>query len=219
MIGTAELIRYRIGQRLIEEIMEKLKKGGLYMKFCILMASPRLKGNTAELLKPFLSELEDNKSEVTYITLSEKNILPCKGCYACQDVSDKYGCTQKDDVLEIMDKIIESDCIVLATPIYSWYCTAPMKALLDRHYGLNKFYGNAKGSLWEGKNVAIIATHGYDVEYGAGPFETGIKRLCEHSNLKYMGMYSVRHEEDISSFQTEKAMNGAKLFARKLLAK
>lgn len=187
------------------------------LKFCVLMGSPRLKGNTAELLKPFLAELEDKKAEVTYIPLATKNILPCKGCYACQDVSGEYGCVQQDDTAEIIEKIIDCDCVVLATPIYSWYCTAPMKALLDRHYGLNKFYGSAKGSLWKGKKVAIVATHGYDAEYGAGPFETGIKRLCQHSNLEYMGMYSVRDEDNIASFQTEKAMNGARVFARKLL--
>jgi multimeric flavodoxin WrbA len=187
------------------------------MNFCVLMGSPRLKGNTAELLKPFLQELKNNGDYVTYIPLSEKNILPCKGCYTCQNISNEYGCVQEDDALEIMKKIIASDCVVFATPIYSWYCTSPMKALLDRHFGLNKFYGKAEGSLWEGKKVAIIATHGYDTEYGAGPFETGIKRLCEHSNLEYMGMYSVRDEDDLASFQTKEAMTGARKFARKLM--
>ncbi len=187
------------------------------MKYCILMGSPRLNGNTAELLKPLIKELELNQAEITYIPLAEKNILPCQGCYVCQNVDKDYGCIQEDDVLEIMENIIDSDCVIFATPIYSWYCTAPMKALLDRHYGLNKYYGSATGSLWEGKNVAIVATHGYDAEYGAGPFETGIKRLCEHSKLNYLGMYSVRDESDLASFQTDEAKNGARLFARKLL--
>ena len=187
------------------------------MKICILMGSPRLQGNTVELLKPFLSELERNQAEITYIPLATKNILPCLGCYACQQVNDSYGCIQEDDVVEIMDSIIDSDCVVFATPIYSWYCPAPMKALLDRHYGLNKYYGSATGSLWEGKKLAIIATHGYDAEYGAGPFETGVKRLCEHSHLNYLGMYSVRDEDDLASFQTETAKSGARLFANKLL--
>lgn len=187
------------------------------MKFCILMGSPRLHGNTVELLKPFIEELNNNQTEVTYIPLAEKNILPCRGCYACQNVNDIYGCVHKDDVSEIMDQIISSDYIIFATPIYSWYCTAPMKALMDRHYGLNKFYGSATGSLWEGKKVAIIATHGYDADYGAGPFETGIKRLCEHSKLKYMGMYSVRDIDDLASFQTEEAIKGSIEFAKKLL--
>jgi len=187
------------------------------MKFCILMGSPRLNKNTAELLKPIISELEGNGHQVSYITLSDKNILPCKGCYACQHVDGEYGCVIKDDVTSIMEEIISSDCVVFATPIYSWYCTAPMKALLDRHYGLNKFYGKAEGSLWEGKKVALVTTHGYDVDYGTGPFETGIKRLCEHSSLEYLGMYSVRDEDDLASFQTDGAVKGAKEFAKKLM--
>jgi len=180
------------------------------------MGSPRINGNTAEILKPFILQLEREGCDVAYITLSDKNIKPCKGCYACQQVENEYGCVQTDDVAEMMDKVIDSDCVVFATPIYSWYCTAPMKALLDRHYGLNKFYGIAKGSLWEGKKIAIVATHGYDADYGANPFETGIKRLCEHSNLTYMGMYSVRDEDDLASFQKEKAIVGAKDFALRL---
>lgn len=181
------------------------------------MGSPRLEGNTAELLKPFLEELRKNDAEVEYITLSDKNIMPCKGCFACQNVSGEYGCVLDDDVHRIIESIVFSDYIILATPIYSWYCTAPMKALLDRHFGLNKFYGSGSGSLWEGKRVAIVATHGYDTEYGAGPFEMGIKRLCEHSSLEYLGMYSVRDEDDLASFQTEEAVNGAREFARKLM--
>ena len=186
-------------------------------KFCIIMGSPRINGNTAELLKPFIAELEAKNADVNYIPLVDKTILPCKACYNCQNVADEYGCIQKDDVPKIMDQIIESDCLVLATPIFSWYCTAQMKALLDRHYGLNKFYGSVQGSLWAGKKVAIIATHGYDAQYAAGPFETGIQRLCEHSNLLYQGMYSVQDEDDLASFQTETATEGARAFARKLL--
>ena len=188
------------------------------MNFCVLMGSPRLQGNTAELLRPFMAVLQSHGCEVTYITLADKDIQPCKGCYACQQIDGLYGCVQQDDVPEIMDKIMESDCIVLASPIYTWYCTAPMKALLDRHYGLNKFYGRAKGSLWAGKKVALVTTHGYDAAYGTEPFESGIKRLCEHSHLQYMGMYSVRDKNNLASFQTKAAVAGAESFALQLLA-
>lgn len=91
--------------------------------------------------------------------------------------------------------------------------------MLDRFYGMNKYYGKGKGSLWEGKKCAIIATHGYDALYAAEPFETGIKRLCEHSKLDYLGMYSVRDEDDLASFQTAEAIYGAKRFARLILSK
>jgi multimeric flavodoxin WrbA len=181
------------------------------------MGSPRISGNTAELLKPFISELKIRDCEIEYIALSDKEIKHCMGCFTCQHIADKYSCVIKDDVEQIMDSVIKSDIVVFATPIYTWYCTAPMKALLDRHYGLNKFYGTIKGSLWEGKKIALITTHGYDKKYATEPFEIGIKRLCEHSNLRYMGMYSVRDEDNISSFQTEEAIKGAKEFALRLI--
>lgn len=187
------------------------------MKLCIIMGSPRLHGNTAELCKPFIDELKKNGAEVKYITLADKNINSCKACYACQDIEGEYGCVQKDDMYAIVDEIIKSDCIVLASPIYSWYCPAEMKALLDRHYGLNKYYGSATGSLWEGKSVALLLTHGYDRDYATEPFVTGIKRLCTHSNLSYIGMYSVQDEDNLASFQTEEAVNDAREFARSLI--
>ncbi|MEG2289009.1 MAG: flavodoxin family protein [Clostridium sp.] len=191
------------------------------MKVCILMGSPRLNGNTVELLKPFIKELEVNGAELVYITLADKHISSCGGCYACQNVTGEYGCKQNDDMQDIVLKILQSDCFVLATPIYSWYCPPEMKAMLDRFYGMNKFYGSGKGSLWDGKKCAIIATHGYDVKYAAEPFEMGIKRLCEHSKLLYLGMYSVRDgdEDDKVAFQTVEAVNGAREFAGRILDK
>ena len=189
------------------------------MKFCVLMGSPKPDGNTAELLKPFTEELRSRGGGVEYITLYDKNIKPCRGCRACQQVNGKYGCVLDDDVPGIMGSILESDCIVLATPIYTWYCTAPMKALLDRHYGLNKFYGSAaRESLWKGKKVAIFATHGYNADFAAQPFETGIKNLCKHSGLEYTGMYSVVDRGDPAAFKTDEAVSGAREFARRLLS-
>lgn len=189
------------------------------MNFCILMGSPRLHGNTAELLKPFIEELKNADASVTYITLADKKVNPCKSCYACQQVDGEYGCVQKDDMDEIVDNMIKADCIVFATPIYTWYCTAEMKVVLDRHFGLNKYYGSAKGSLWENKSCAIIATHGYDRAYATEPFETGIKRFCDHSNHTYLGMFSVRDEDNIHSFQSSEAKAGAREFAKELIEK
>ena len=185
------------------------------MNVLILMGSPRLHGNTAELCKPFMEELKENGAEVRYMTLADKHINPCKGCYACQEVSGEYGCCQKDD-MPVSD-ILWADLIVLATPIYAWYCAAPMKNVLDRHYGFNKYYGSAEGSLWAGKKVAILATHGYDGAYATDPFEMGIQRLCKHSGLTYCGLYSVQDEDNLASFQTADAVAGAKAFARKCM--
>lgn len=192
-------------------------KEGKEMNVLILMGSPRIHGNTAELCKPFIQELKRLNTEVKYMELAKMNIMPCEGCYACQEIAEEYGCVQKDDMCAVVEQINWADVIVLATPIYAWYCATPMKAVLDRHYGLNKYYGSAEGSLWAGKKVAIIATHGYEGNYATEPFETGIKRLCIHSNLEYIGMYSVQDEDNLASFQTKEAMEGAREFARSVV--
>jgi len=160
----------------------------LGMKALILMGSFRKNGNTATFAEPFISKLRASGVDIEVISLYDKDIAPCISCRVCQNVLDEYGCSQKDDMHEVAEEILKADCIILATPIYIWYCTAPMKAMLDRLYGLIKYYGDTPGpSLLEGKKCGIIATCGYDIEYGVGPFEDGIKRFCEHFHLEYIG--------------------------------
>ena len=187
------------------------------MKVCIFMGSPRVKGNTATLLKPFVDELQSQGADTEIMVLAGKNIAACKGCYKCQNVQDTYGCVQKDDMQEAVEMIVSSDLIVLATPIYTWYCTGIMKNLLDRHYGLNKYYGEAKGSLWAGKSIAILATHGYDRDYACTPFETGIKHLCEHSHLNYLGLYSARDNDETGFVLNDEIEDGVRKYAKSLV--
>lgn len=187
------------------------------MNILILMGSPRLHGNTAELCRHFMEEAKVQKAHVQYMELDKMKINPCRACYICQDVEEGYGCVQKDDMIQIAESILWADAVILATPIFSWYCTARMKAVLDRHYGFNKYYGSAKGCLWEGKKIGILATHGYAGDYATEPFEMGIKRLCIHSRLHYIGMYSVQDQDNLASFQTKEAIEGARAFARKVM--
>lgn len=188
------------------------------MKFCILMGSPRKNGNTYQLLKPFMEELVLAGVEYELIWLYEKQIEPCIACRNCQKDWTIFGCIHKDDVQEIFTKILACDGIILATPIYSWYCTPPMKALLDRLvYGMNKYYGDEKGpSLWKGKNLAAITTCGYPPEKGADLLQTGLERYCRHSQLKYLGMLTERHLGYKTDFIDDGKERRAREFAQKL---
>ena len=188
------------------------------MRICILMGSPRLSGNTAELCKPFVDELKHGNAEIDYITLHDKKIASCLGCYRCQNIADEYGCVQQDDMQAIVDSILKADILVFATPIYIWQATLPMKAVMDRMYGINKFYGSAPRTVLNaGQAYALIVTCGYDLDYGAGLLDEGIRRWCKHSGPPYLGMYAVRDEDNIVSFQTEAAITEARDFALKIL--
>lgn len=185
------------------------------MKVCILMGSMKKNGNTATLLQPFLEQLKVQEVDIQYIWICDHHIEPCRSCFVCQDIEDKTGCSLNDEMVEIYKALLETDCIVFATPIYSWFCTAPMKLVMDRLFCMNKYYGNTKThySLWKDKKCAIITTCGYEIEKGADLFEEAVKRLAKHSQLDYIGMLAVRDINGVSDFETKEVINKSKEFA------
>lgn len=185
---------------------------------CILLASPRKQGNTAALTQPFQAQLERLGWTCRVTWLYDLDIRPCQACRVCQQDWSVFGCPQADDMQAVFDGVSACDLLVLATPIYSWYCTPPMKSVLDRLvYGMNKYYGREKGpSLWAGKSVALIATCGYPPEKGADLWETGMQRYCKHSRLRYQGMLVQRHLGYGTVFMDEEKARQAAAFARRL---
>lgn len=184
-------------------------------KVCILMGSPRKNGNTYQLLVPFIAQLERKGCSCDLIWLYDKNIQPCRACRGCQQDWSVFGCRQDDDMQGIFDAVSGCDLLVLATPIYSWYCTPPMKAVLDRLvYGMNKYYGERKGpALWAGKKVALVATCGYRPEKGSDLWEAGIIRYCKHSRLDYVGILAERDMGYTSIFMDSEKAEHARMFA------
>lgn len=185
-------------------------------KICILMGSPKINGNTALFTSHFEKRLKEKGAHLQHFDLAKMRIESCKGCYACQDVLGQYGCKISDDMEKIVTSICECDAFVLATPIYTWYCTAEMKAVLDRFFGMNKYYRTAAGRLWENKKCALVLTYGYE-ESAAQPFIEGITNLCTHSQLEFLGWCGERDIDDLASFNTPEAIEKAEKFADDIL--
>lgn len=189
-------------------------------KVCILMGSPRKNGNTLQLLEPFRTELEQGGCDCQTVWLYDKKLESCRACRTCQRDWSIFGCAIEDDMQAVFDAVLACDLLVLATPIYSWYCTPPMKAVLDRLvYGMNKYYGEEKGpALWAGKPVALLTTCGYPPEKGADLWESGVKRYCKHSQLRLLGSLAEHDHGYKSVFLDDGKIDRAHAFARTLLA-
>jgi len=86
-------------------------------KVLVLSASPRKGGNSDLLCDQFMLGAKEAGNQVEKIYIQDKKINFCFGCLACQ--SNGGSCVQHDDMEEIMEKMIESDVLVLATPVYS----------------------------------------------------------------------------------------------------
>lgn len=190
------------------------------MNVCILRGSPRKKGNTNALMVPFVETLKEAGATCFDFDLSTMKLEGCVACCCCQKDHQHFNCSRKDDLQQIFDAIMKSDLIVLATPIYSWFCTPSMKIALDRLvYGMNKIYSPNPGPrLWEGKSLAMVISCGYKPEKGADLFEEAMVRYCKHSRLNYKGMLAERHLGYHVEFMDEEKIQHAQDFARKLLS-
>lgn len=190
------------------------------MRACILFASPRGKdSNTLALLRVFLDEWYAAGHEAEVFSLYDLDIAPCRACRGCQSDHSSPGCAINDDMPPILESALRSDLILFASPIYSWYCTAPMKAAMDRMiYALCKFYGKEKGpSLLEGKAVAALTTCGYRPQAGTDLFDEGLRRWCKHGRCRYLGLHAERHLGYDVPFMTEEKAQEVRRFAAELL--
>lgn len=95
----------------------------------IISASPRKHGNSDILCDRFAQGADESGHSVEKIFLAEKNIGYCRGCGACNLT---HKCVQKDDMADILDKMVNADVIVFATPVYFYTMDGQMKTFIDR---------------------------------------------------------------------------------------
>ena len=190
------------------------------MRACVLFASPRGKdSNTHAIADIFLRHWRAAGHEAEVFSLYDLSIAPCRACRACQQNHTSPHCAIHDDMEPIFESVLRSDLLVFASPIYSWYCTAPLKAAMDRMvYALCKFYGKEKGpSLLEGKAVCALATCGYRVDKGTDLFDEGLARWCKHAQLRYLGLHAARHLGYDVPFLTEEIAQNARIFTETII--
>ncbi|MGM9642443.1 MAG: flavodoxin family protein [Eubacteriales bacterium] len=99
-------------------------------KVLILSGSPRKGGNSDLLCDEFMRGAKASGNDVEKIRVAEKDIGYCKACYYCK--SSGGTCAIHDDMAEVLQKMIEADVIVLASPVYFYSIDAQLKAVIDR---------------------------------------------------------------------------------------
>ncbi len=136
-----------------------------------IFGSPRKNGNTDILLEEMLRGAESEGAKVERIYLTDYTITPCKECHSC----DQTGrCVIPDDMQKIYPKLLESDIILLASPIFFYGVTAWAKAMIDRTQALwaikyllkDPSFGK-EGKKRKGFFISVGATKGQKVFEGA----------------------------------------------------
>ena len=99
-------------------------------KVLIVSSSPRRGGNSDLLCDQFAKGAIEAGNPAEKIFLKDKKINYCTGCGTC--LNGKKPCPQKDDMAEILAKMVKADVIVMATPVYFYTMCGQMKTFIDR---------------------------------------------------------------------------------------
>ena len=136
------------------------------MKTIIINASPRKKWNTAEVLDAARKGAESVGSEVEYVNLYDLVFKGCRSCLICKRKDKTKGkCYWKDDLSPLIEKIFDSDALIIGSPIYFGQPTSEFRALVERLIFCIMSYDDGS-SYYTGKvNVGIFYTMNAPLEF------------------------------------------------------
>ena len=131
------------------------------MKVLGIMGSPRIKGNTDLLLDEALRGAQSQGAEAEKLMVDKLDIAPCREYYHCLKDGN---CSIRDEMDDIYPKLLDTDCVIVASPIFFYGLTSQVKALIDRSQAIwaRKYVlkQNLPDSGRKGAFIAVGATRG-----------------------------------------------------------
>jgi len=103
------------------------------MKVLILNGNPAPgKGSMDRYIDSLREHLQAAGHDARSITLRDKKIGYCVGCFNCW-LKTPGICTIKDDAIDITRQYIASDHVILASPLLMGFMSALLKSAMDRN--------------------------------------------------------------------------------------
>jgi len=137
------------------------------MNVVTILGSSRKNGNSKKCLDSALDGIKENTTNIENIHLGNlKSVLHCIGCDACKR-NGNYTCILNDELNPVINKIRNSDAVIISTPIYFFGFNSLTKAFIDRaFYSSEGTEGNP--SLLKDKKFGLIITFGDIDVYKSG---------------------------------------------------
>lgn len=119
------------------------------MKILVLNGSPKQdKSDTMNITRAFLEGMnEAAPQDIHVIHTIDRHIEYCTGCFSC--MRNGGSCIHDDDMRAILNKILDSDLLILSFPLYCYGMPASLKALMDRTLPLSNMAMQKVGDRYE----------------------------------------------------------------------
>ncbi|MCL6459311.1 MAG: flavodoxin family protein, partial [Gorillibacterium sp.] len=123
------------------------------MQVIAINGGPRKTWNTATLLHEALDGAKSVGADTELIHLYDLNFKGCTSCFACKRKNAKLvgHCAMKDDLTDVLEKILQCDVLLLGSPIYFGNITGEMISFFERLLFSNLSYDVGQRSVFQGK--------------------------------------------------------------------
>jgi multimeric flavodoxin WrbA len=98
-------------------------------KVFLVSASPRKKGNTAQLIEECARVIGDNGVEAETFSLAGMEIRSCLACGKCAKIGE---CKQDDGINDIIARVKEARGFIVGTPVYFGTARGDLMSALQR---------------------------------------------------------------------------------------
>ncbi len=109
------------------------------MKILLIRGNPRKNGACDKLADLFAEGLREGGAEICDISLRDKKISPCRGCFFCSS-NDKAKCIISDQMSDIGELFSSAPAVVLVSPIYFHSPSALIKTFMERLFPFVRGY-------------------------------------------------------------------------------
>ena len=127
-------------------------------KVLIINASPRKKGNIAQMVAEMTSEADACGAEVEVIEVQRLHVKPCVACMQCR--AKGFCALPEDDAQRVLQLIKDCEAMVIAAPCYWGNIPGTLKLLFDRIvYGMmDESQRGFPKPLHKGKRCLLVST-------------------------------------------------------------
>ena len=178
------------------------------MKAIGIVGSPRKGGNTEILTAHCLKAIAEEGIDTELVSLAGLDI---KGCNDCKYCFEHEGCSIEDDLQPVFEKVIESDIIVVSSPVYYSSATSLTKGFLERVGFMARSKRSLQGKV--GGPLVVGRRGGQDFTFAELVFWFHINQIINPGST-YWNMAFGREKGEVS--KDEEGMKTAWNFGKNL---
>ena len=173
------------------------------MNVMAIDGGPRKDWSTATLLKSAMEGAESVGAQTKLVRLYDLTYKGCTSCFSCKRKGDTCGglCAMRDDLRDVLAGALESDVLLLGSPIYFGDVTGEMRSFQERllfpsasydEFGVSTFTRQVSCGLIFTMNCPeeFVETVHYDVLFELHIHMMGILKgttevLTSHENYQF----------------------------------